>query len=298
MKHYPAIASRFDGSVWAILPGKLDEIKAFVASKVNGRPVVAMMDDREEDHAPMSYKAGGVGVVNIVGTIMQRVSSLERSSGGVSSEEIGAAFDSLMADTGVTGIVLNIDSPGGSVYGMHDLADHIYESRDTKRIVAFANPLAASAAYLIGSAASEFYASRDGDVGSVGVFGVHVDMSKADEMEGMKYTYISAGKYKTEGNPHEPLSDEAKEHAQEAADWHYAQLIKAIGRNRGISAAKVAADFGEGRVVMADKAKAAGMIDGIRRNLAEVVGKMQPRGRATGTAKARMALMEKLNIAS
>lgn len=295
---YPAIASRFDGSVWAILPGKLDEIKAFVAAKINSQPVMAFMESDGEDEAPLAYKAGSVGVINIVGTIMQRVSSLERSSGGVSSEEIGVAFDSLMADAGVSGIVLNIDSPGGSVYGMHDLADHIYESREAKRIVAFANRLAASAAYLIGSAASEFYASRDGEVGSVGVFGVHVDMSKADEMEGMKYTYISAGKYKTEGNPHEPLGDEAKEHAQEMVDWHYAQLIKAIGRNRGVSAAKVAADFGEGRTVMADKAKAAGMIDGIRKNLAEVVAKMQPRGRATGTAKARMALMKKLNIAS
>lgn len=295
---YPAIASRFDGSVWAILPGKLDEIKAFVASKINGRPVMAFMDSDGEEEAPLAYKAGSVGVINIVGTIMQRVSSLERSSGGVSSEEIGVAFDSLMADASVSAIVLNIDSPGGSVYGMHDLADKIYEARESKKIVAFANPLAASAAYLIGSAASEFYATRDGEVGSVGVFGVHIDMSEADKMEGFKYTYISAGKYKTEGNPHEPLSDEAKDHAQEAVDWHYSQLLKAIGRHRGISAGKVASDFGEGRTVMADKAKAAGMIDGTRKNLGEVVSRLQPRGRATGTAKARMALMEKLYLAS
>ena len=85
------------------------------------------------------------------------------------TEAFGAAFDRAAADSSIGAIVLNIDSPGGSVYGVEELADKIYKARGTKPVYAVANSLAASAAYWIGSAASQLYVTPSGEVGSIGV---------------------------------------------------------------------------------------------------------------------------------
>jgi ClpP class serine protease len=93
------------------------------------------------------------------------------------------------------------------------------------------------------------------------VFTYHVDYSQAMEEMGIKVTYIAAGKYKVEANPDEPLSDEARDHIQGLVDADYDLFIADVGRGRQVSAATVRSDFGQGRVLTASDAKAAGMID-------------------------------------
>jgi len=141
------------------------------------------------------------------------------------------------------------------------VADEVRRLAESKHVVALANSLTASAAYWLASQADEIVAAPEALVGSVGVFAVHEDWSKVWEQAGLKLTYITAGKYKVEGNFDEPLSDEARAHIQGIVDDAYSLFVSDVAKGRGVSAETVRADYGEGRVLTAKDAKAVGMVD-------------------------------------
>ncbi|WP_052688250.1 S49 family peptidase [Xanthomonas sp. MUS 060] len=101
---------------------------------------------------------------------------------------LGAALRQALADDTVSQILIDIDSPGGSVYGVAELADQIQSARSIKPVVAVANSLAASAAYWIGCAAGELYVTPGGEVGSIGVWQAHFDYSQALAADGVTPT--------------------------------------------------------------------------------------------------------------
>jgi len=149
---------------------------------------------------------------------------------------------------------------------MPELVSEVRRAAETKRVVAIANDMAASAAYWIAAQADEVIATPEALVGSVGVFTMHQDWSEAMRQAGVATTFIQAGKHKTEGNPFEPLSDEARDHIQSIVDAAYAQFVGDVAKGRSregapVSVATVKADYGEGRVLTAKDAKAAGMVD-------------------------------------
>ncbi len=212
-----------------------------------------------------SRPKSATGVISIRGTISQHASGDLSSmmAGGTATEDVSDALKAMLADDSISKIVLDIDSPGGSSYGVSELANEIYQSRGKKPIIAVANSLAASAAYWIGSAADQFYVTPGGIVGSIGVYAMHQDVSKMAENLGVKTTFIKAGKYKTLGNQFEPLSDEAIGRVQERVDYVYDQFINDVAQGRGVAASVVRAGFGEGDVLTAKRAKAEGMVDGV-----------------------------------
>jgi ClpP class serine protease len=130
-------------------------------------------------------------------------------------------------------------------------------------MVAVANTMAASAGYWLACAPGELVVTPSGAVGSIGVWGAHEDISAAMEKEGVKVTLVSAGKYKVEGNPYEPLSDEAKAALQADVDNFYSMFVKAVAKNRGVSQDSVANGYGQGRMVMASLAVKQGMADSV-----------------------------------
>jgi ClpP class serine protease len=97
-----------------------------------------------------------------------------------------------VADDNVRAIVLNIDSPGGSIFGTEELFNKIMAARGSKPITAVVNSVAASAAFWIASAADEIVITPGGMIGSVGVYMVHTDLSAAIAEDGVKETFISA----------------------------------------------------------------------------------------------------------
>lgn len=169
----------------------------------------------------------------------------------------------LANDPEIGTLVLDMDTPGGDVVGTKEAADAVFAARDKARVVALINPLAASAGYWIASQASEIVAVPSADVGSIGVFMLHCDMSGMLEMDGVKPTFIFAADspYKVEGNPYEALGEDARARFQADVDTIMAEFVKAVARGRGVPASKVLADFGQGRTLMAPAAKAAGMVD-------------------------------------
>ena len=226
-----------------------------------------------------------IAVLPLYGVITQRANMVDDISGPgcTSTQQFSAALRELVADNSISQILIDIDSPGGSVYGVTELASEILQARDQKPVIALANSLAASAAYRIGASASEFYVTPGGEVGSIGVWQAHFDYSRAFEEDGVKPTLISAGKFKVEGNPYVPLDKQAQAFMQSRVDDYYNAFIQAVSIGRNVPIKDVQTGMGEGRILGAQAALAQNMVDGVA-TFDEVLAKMQANVRA-GTSR-------------
>jgi signal peptide peptidase SppA len=263
MSKYQRICAEVFNKPWAILPEKLGIIAELIALRAAGEKLT---DEQIQDRigaGPRSSPSapGTVALIPVYGVISNRINMMSQISGGTSIEKLTAQFRTAMADTNCKAIVFDVDSPGGSVDGVPELADEIFAARGQKKMVAVANTMAGSAAYWLASCADELVVTPSGAVGSIGVFAEHQDVSKSLDAEGVKISLVSAGKYKVDGNPYEPLSDDARANLQSMVDAFYTMFTKSVGRNRGASAADVREGFGQGRMVLAADAVKAGMAD-------------------------------------
>ena len=308
MKH-ALLVCEFLSTPWAILPERLSAMCQVIARVVAEREaspdVMAQVradaqeiEARRGEAASVAGNGGGIAVLPFYGTSVQRTTPMQDVSGSglMSIARFTQTFRAALADDSVGGILLDFDSPGGSVYGVMELANEIYQARSQKPIFAIANSLAASAAYWLATSASEFYVTPGGEVGSIGVFAAHQNLAKALEKEGVETTLVSAGKYKTEGNPFGPLSDDARAAMQSRIDAYYGAFTRGIAKNRGVDVATVREGMGEGRVISASAAKAENMVDGVAtfddvvRKLAKAIGG----GAQAQTSKpSRAALMQR-----
>jgi signal peptide peptidase SppA len=269
----PYLLQAFMEVPWAILPSKLIVIQEIVIRHVNGEKLdpeevqqrihgARRPDDRRVRNANDNRgETRTVAVLPLFGTIFPRANMMTDMSGATSAEIFGAQFQQLVDDPNVSAIVLDVDSPGGRADGIQELSDRIYNARGRKPIVAVADHMMASAAYWIGTAADEVVASPSSEMGSIGAFAAHEDVSKAMEQDGIKMTLISEGKFKVEGNPFEPLGEEARGAIQARVRNVYDAFVESVARNRGVKESSVRNGFGEGRVVGAKQAVAEGMAD-------------------------------------
>lgn len=179
----------------------------------------------------------GIAVVPVLGPLVARGDWLTELFGASVYGEVGEAVEAALADPSVRGVVMEIDSPGGEVAGMFDLADRLGALRQSagKPLWAVASESATSAAYAIASAAERIYVTRTGEVGSIGVVAAHVDQSGADAKAGLAWTFIHAGARKVDANPHEPLSDPARAAIQADVDALYGELVGLVARNRTLA---------------------------------------------------------------
>lgn len=289
------------GQCWALDPIVMERLTAVImrwsdGTRLSAEQIVAAVGDAPQAAAQRrgQAQAQGIQVIPLYGVISHRANMVQSVSGpgGTSTEMFGRALDQAIADPNVGAILIDVDSPGGSVHGTQELADRIMAARGTKPIVASANATAASAAYWIASAADEIVVTPSGLVGSIGVIAAHEDKSAALAAQGTKVTYITAGKYKAEGNSAEPLTDEAAASMQSMVDGFYSAMVKSIARGRGVSPDAVRANYGQGRVLSATDALAVGMVDRIE-TFDQTVARLQnPRRRSRVAANSALRLAE------
>lgn len=253
----------------------------------DGTPRISAFEARRRD-AQARAGSGNIAVLPLYGTIVQRAGMMTEWCGGTSTQQFGDALKAAMADESIGQILIDMDSPGGSVYGVAELGAQVYEARKTKPVVAIANSVSASACYWVGSQASEVYVTPGGDVGSIGVWMAHEDWSAALKEAGVDITLISAGAYKTEGNPYQPLGDEAKAFFQSRCDDYYRDFTAAVARGRNVPVASVREGMGQGRVLGAAAAVEQKMVDGIA-TFDEVIRKMQRDARSNGGGRSALA---------
>ena len=201
----------------------------------------------------------GIAFIPMRGTLVHRNGDPWYGTRGY--DDIRREFDSAMADPDVAGIVFDIHSGGGMVYGNFELAEHIRKGRDTKPSLSVVNAGAMSGAYSLGSSAKRMVSTPSGDSGSIGVLTMHVDMSKALEKFGVAISLIHAGEHKVDGNPFSPLPDSVRADMQARLDGMWQKFISTVAINRGMS--EQAIRDTQARVYQADDAVKIGLVDAV-----------------------------------
>jgi signal peptide peptidase SppA len=217
------------------------------------------LGDGKQQDLKFVEKRGNIGILNIRGPIIRYGGMMELSADVRSLESYAKEFKALENDPSVEVIVLNIDSPGGEAAGISQFATYIRNS--PKKIVAYIDDLGASAAYWIASAAKEIYASTTAFVGSIGVVFTILDDTEKLEKEGIeKIEIVSVQSPKKRPNV---KSEEGQAQIQTWANDLADKFIKAVAGYRGVSEEYVLNNFGQGDLLIAEKAKDVKMIDGI-----------------------------------
>jgi len=250
------------GVLWGIRPSVLEEMLGRIPDLEKAAQMAVRFSEDPQERDELRI-IDGVGIIPITGPITKRSSFFSFLFGGCSINRLTEAMMEALADPAVKAILLDVDSPGGTVAGTEAFGDLVYEARSEKPIVAFANGMMASAAYWVGSGANQVVAERTADVGSIGVLMVHHDWSKEDEMMGLKRTILSAGKYKALGNDAEPLSDLARDTFQAELDYIYTLFVDTVARNRGTDADTVLKEMADGRIFIGEQAVEAGLADSV-----------------------------------
>lgn len=290
MINYAMILTRVVSTPWAILPSKLAEVCAFLAVKAAGKTISAeeieaLLEARTKDTRARTVK--DVGVIPILGTIINRANDLQESSGATSVAKTRQQLKEAVGNPDLGAILLDIDSPGGSVEGITELAADIRRSRVKKPILAHVDGLGASASYWLASQATRLTMTPSSEVGSIGVITAHADLSEALAKEGIKPTLVTSSEFKGEGNPYEPLSDEAREEMQAGVDHFHDLFVTDVAKGRGVGKKVVKASFGKGRLLRAPQALEVGMVDAIESNEEALAGAV-----LLGAAKSKAAMID------
>lgn len=266
MKHSRILAA-VAATPWAIEPNKGRELAALISRRTSGKKAT-----RQELAAAAEVRAGredrrrkpqpsNIAVIPLHGVMVQRADLIMEACGILSTEQVGRLVDLAASDPFVEAIILDVDSPGGSVFGTPELAAKVAAAAKRKKVIAVANSMAASAAYFVASQASELVVTPGGMVGSIGVYLMHVDESKALEMGGQVVTVIASSETKKGGADPGPLSEAWRRQMEQIVSGIYEQFVRAVAKGRGTSAHRVQTEFGNGGVLLADAAVAVGMAD-------------------------------------
>lgn len=254
---------------WAIQPAALDEIRNIYITHLRGEKI-DVSDVEARLQRPLVNREQGVTSINNVavipihGVIAKRMNLFTQISGGASTQLVERDIRTALDNDQIEAILLDIDSPGGTVDGTAELANFIKEARKEKPVYALANGLMASAAYWIGSAAeSILITGSTTQVGSIGVVAAHVDISEADRKRGIKRTEIYAGKFKRIASQNEPLTAEGRQNIQAKVDYLYSLFVNAVADNREVSVETVLENMADGRIFIGQQAIDAGLVDGV-----------------------------------
>lgn len=182
---------------------------------------------------PYSQTRNGVAVIPILGSLVNRGAWVGASSGLTSYEGLKFQFAEAKADSSITHVVLDIQSPGGEAVGAFETAQAVRELAAVKPVIAVVNGMAASAAYAIASAATEIVTTETGVSGSIGVVLMHADYSESMAAEGIKPTFIFAGAHKVDANPFEPLPESVRDRLQAEVNVFYEQFLATVAVGRG-----------------------------------------------------------------
>jgi signal peptide peptidase SppA len=200
-------------------------------------------------------------VIEISGVLVHRGGWIGQSSGQTSYEGTAAQIDAAARDPSVRAVALEIDSFGGEVAGVFDLADRIRALRAAKPVWAFVAEHAFSAGYALASQADRILLPRTGAVGSIGVVVMHADLSGQLDQDGVRVTLIHAGSHKVDGNPYAPLPDAVRDDVQREIDVLRFLFAETVAAGRGDRLSQKAALATEAQTYRGADAVAAGLAD-------------------------------------
>jgi signal peptide peptidase SppA len=255
----------FDAAVnekWAISADALEKILKIADrdNEVDLAAVAAARGSRLDNTTGVSVR-DGFATLNLTGPIFRYANLFTDISGATSIEIMARDLRAAADATKIKGIVLAIDSPGGTVNGTNELAKMVRDVAAEKPLVAYVSGAGASGAYWIATAANKIFMDETAMIGSIGVVGTFIDTSKQDAARGIdRVTFVSSQTPHKRPDLH---SDEGRAVIQRDVDMLAQLFIDWVAENRGVTVETVMEDFGRGNAVIGAEAVAAGMADGI-----------------------------------
>lgn len=275
-------------SKWAMEPRYLRACAGYLAMRVDRRaefesPEGAFKRAFDDDDSPRVKAAPGPGysvvhdvaVVPIAGTLYRYSSQIDTRSGGrgASYEQVQRAIDGAVANSKAKAILLHIDSPGGTVYGVEQTAAKIQAAKQAKPVHAFVDGLGASAAYWLASQSSRVTAAADSEVGSIGAYTVIYDTTKWHDEHGFKAHLVKDGANKGIGVDGVPVTESDLKIIQDEVSGYGELFRAAVVRGRPQLASSIAS-LADGRVHLASRAQSMGLIDGVVGSVQEAIASL------------------------
>jgi len=252
------IWNRITGDPWAITETALHTILEVAARENEAPEAVAAKLGRQLQNSYNATERDGVAIIPVTGPLFRYANIFTAISGASSYELIARDFMSALENPQINSIILDIDSPGGEVNGVSELASMIFEARGTKPVIAYASGDAASGAYWIASAADEIVVSETSALGSIGVVGIYRGKSTKESAETVEIV--------SSQSPHkrlDPTSDDGRAKLQTRIDSMADVFVSTIARNRSVTPDHVLEHYGGGDVMIGANAVNAGLADRI-----------------------------------
>lgn len=276
---------------WAIDQHTLTTILEIANREGAGPEAVATQLGRPLENTRTVTVREGVAIIPVVGPVFRRANAFGDVSGPMTSIQVLAReFATAVRDPSVTSILLEIDSPGGEVNGVHEFAQQVFSSRGIKPIVAYVGGMGASAAYWIASAADEIVADPTASLGSIGVI---MAMPKPEGDAAKEIEIVSS---QSPNKRVDVSTKTGKALVQARVDAMADIFVATVARNRGVDTETVLDKFGKGGVLLGEAAQKAGMVDRID-SLEGTIATLSQKQRArTSTGKARTNMSGKLPL--
>lgn len=239
--------------IWCVEPTWFSQALAMIRADTYPK---AQGSGSGESESNLTITSDGLAVLSIEGPITKGGSSF----GDASAIGLRRDMQALARDPNVKTIIPHIDSPGGNVAGIVELAREFAETNKIKPVLPHIDNLGASAAFWIASQGARITAGPTAEIGSIGTFAVVEDSSGLAEMEGIKVHVISTGKFKGEGIPGTQVTDEQLSTIQTRVDDINEHFLEAVSRGRNMTTGQVKA-LADGSVHIAEKALGLGLID-------------------------------------
>lgn len=256
-------------TLWAGTQASL-ESALLVQQKIQDKMLAGDLDLKTSDStdgAPRKHydTVDGVAVVQVKGPLINAdiPDAYAQLFGITTYPGLQRAFAAAAADKGVKSVLLDVNSPGGSVAGIQDTVDSLQALRASKPVSTFAGDLMASAGYWLGSSTDHITSTKMSTVGSIGVIGTHVEVSKMLEQQGITPTVLRAGEHKALASQYEPLSDKARAQMQDRLDAVYTQFVDHVANARGVSYPVAHSKMANGKEFFGEAALSAGLVDSI-----------------------------------
>lgn len=230
------------------LAARQEDIDFQSVAVANGKPLAATTSVRMR---------GSVAVLPVTGPIFRYGNMFSAISGATTIESMSRDLNVALKDEDVSAIVVHVDSPGGEVNGTGEFANMLYEARGKKPIWAYVSNEGCSAAYWIASACDKIVCAPTSVIGSIGVVAAVPDPSK--DSSG-RIQFVSS---QSPNKRPDPTTKDGKDQIQTTVDDLAAEFVATVARNRGVTAEHVVSDFGEGGVMVGQKAVNAGLADAI-----------------------------------
>lgn len=249
-----------ESSIWAMSPAQMTLLATRVAQGAEYQAAESLVAERRRFGTIVPQ---GVALVPIIGPIFRRGGGLTEAFGFTSYDQIQDRIWRAVHSTSVEQIMLLVDSPGGNAQGCEETASAIAAAASRKPVVAFVDGLMCSAALWLGAQAKVVVATPSSEIGSLGVYALHLNFEEQLRKEGISARFIvsNVSPRKVDGNELEKPSLEFLAKAQKDVDVIADRFVSSVARARRVTPAMAAIKFGRGETMYSDAAKAAGLID-------------------------------------